>query len=255
MANESDAELAALTKAYPTPRHAVDYIMDTFPIVKRKDEAAHGEYRTKQTILQMYDAMQEAISTGKAYESQVTPYMEIDSSTAKEEREISGIVTAPAYKPSAAQFPYWEREKRVNLCITALMRDHSGLTFDDYFDAMVLATCPKDCAAMLPLHQREAFIQTLATTGLEWEFAATDKVRFHMLKRHLTLLNVSIRLDDGACRMPDNFDFRDAPSMTTLGKYLFEALTVIRQHEQSQTAQAWANTRANIVDMGDKAVA
>ena len=29
----------ALTKAFPTPRHAVDYIMDTFPIVKRKDEA------------------------------------------------------------------------------------------------------------------------------------------------------------------------------------------------------------------------
>lgn len=253
--NESDAELAVLTKAFPTPRHAVDYIMDTFPIVKRKDEAAHGEYRTRQTILQMYDAMQETISTGKVYESRVTPHMEIEASIAKEEREISEIIAAPAYKPSAAQFPYWAREKRVNLCITALMRDHPGLTFDDYFDAMLLATCPKNCAAMLPLHQREAFIQTLATTGLEWEFAATDKVRFHMLKRHLTLLNVSIRLDDGACRMPDNFDFRDAPSMTTLGKYLFEALTVIRQHEQSQTAQAWANTHANIVDMGDKAVA
>ena len=253
--NENDAELASLTTAFPTPRHAVDYIMDTFPIVRRKDEAAHGEYRTKQTILQMYDAMQEAISTGKAYESQVTPYMEIDSSTAKEEREISEIITAPAYKPNAAQFPYWAREKRVNLCITALMRDHPGLTFDDYFNAMLLATCPKDCAAILPQHQRTAFLQTLATTGFEWEFAATDKVRFHMLKRHLTLLNVSIREVDGACRIPKNFDFRDAPSMTTLGKYLFEALTVIRQHEQSQTAQAWVNTHANIVDMGDKAVA
>ena len=253
--NESDTELAALTRAFPTPRHAVDYIMDTFPIVKRKDEAAHGEYRTKQTILQMYDAMQEAICTGKAYESQVTPHMEIEAPIAKKEREISEIITAPAYKPSAAQFPYWEREKRVNLCITALMRDHPGLTFDDYFDAMVLATCPKDCAAILPQHQRAAFLQTLATTGFEWEFAATDKVRFHMLKRHLTLLNVSIREVDGACHIPKNFDFRDAPSMTTLGKYLFEALTVIRQHEQSQTAQAWVNTHANIVDMGDKAVA
>ena len=253
--NENDAELAALTKAFPTPRHSVDYIMDTFPIVKRKEEAAHGEYRTKQTILQMYDAMQEAISTGKAYESRVTPHMEIKASTAKEERKISEIITAPAYKPNAAQFPYWAREKRVNLCITALMRDHPGLTFDDYFDAMVLATCPKDCAAILPQHQRAAFLQTLATTGFEWEFAATDKVRFHMLKRHLTLLNVSIREVDGACHIPKNFDFRDAPSMTTLGKYLFEALAVIRQHEQSQTAQAWVNTHANIVDMGDKAVA
>ncbi len=34
----------SLTRAFLTPRHAVDYIMDTFPIVKRKDEQAHGEY-------------------------------------------------------------------------------------------------------------------------------------------------------------------------------------------------------------------
>jgi hypothetical protein len=38
------------TRAFPTPRDAVAYIMDTFPIVKRKDEAAHGEYRTKRVI-------------------------------------------------------------------------------------------------------------------------------------------------------------------------------------------------------------
>ncbi len=31
--------------------------METFPIVKRKDEAAHGEYRTKRVILEMYDQM------------------------------------------------------------------------------------------------------------------------------------------------------------------------------------------------------
>jgi hypothetical protein len=35
--------------------------MGTFPIVKRKDEAAHGEYRTKRVILEIYDAMQQAI--------------------------------------------------------------------------------------------------------------------------------------------------------------------------------------------------
>lgn len=40
---------------FPTPRHAVEYIMETFPIVKRKDEAAHGHYRTKDTILEIYD--------------------------------------------------------------------------------------------------------------------------------------------------------------------------------------------------------
>ena len=42
---------------YGIDRADVDYIMETFPIVKRKDEAAHSEYRTKRVILEMYDAM------------------------------------------------------------------------------------------------------------------------------------------------------------------------------------------------------
>ena len=42
---------------YGIERDDVDYIMETFPIVKRKDEAAHGEYRTKRVILEMYDQM------------------------------------------------------------------------------------------------------------------------------------------------------------------------------------------------------
>ncbi len=42
---------------YQIPRDDVEYIMETFPIVKRKDEAAHGQYRTKRVILEMFDQM------------------------------------------------------------------------------------------------------------------------------------------------------------------------------------------------------
>jgi len=42
---------------YGMARGDVEYIMDTFPIVRRKDEAAYGEFRTKRVILEMYDAM------------------------------------------------------------------------------------------------------------------------------------------------------------------------------------------------------
>ncbi len=42
---------------YQVARDDVDYILETFPIVKRNDEAAHGEYRTKRVILEMYDQM------------------------------------------------------------------------------------------------------------------------------------------------------------------------------------------------------
>lgn len=54
---------------YGIERDDVDYIMETFPIVKRKDIAEHGEYRTKRMILEIYDAMAEAEATGILYKS------------------------------------------------------------------------------------------------------------------------------------------------------------------------------------------
>ena len=51
----------------------MDYILETFPIVKRKDEQAHGEYRTKRVILDIYDAMQQAMETGTAYHTRLDP--------------------------------------------------------------------------------------------------------------------------------------------------------------------------------------
>lgn len=64
------AELdAAFFHFYGLTRDEVDYIMDTFPIVRRKDLAEFGEYRTKRLILEIYDAMQHAIDTGVPYTS------------------------------------------------------------------------------------------------------------------------------------------------------------------------------------------
>ena len=62
-----------LTDHFPTPRDAVDYILGTFPIVRRKDEARYGEYRTKRVILDTYDAMQTAATTGEPYRTVLDP--------------------------------------------------------------------------------------------------------------------------------------------------------------------------------------
>ena len=62
-----------LLEYFPTPRAAVNYIMDTFPIVKRKDEAKFGSYRTKEVILEIYDKMAEAIKTGQPYQTILDP--------------------------------------------------------------------------------------------------------------------------------------------------------------------------------------
>jgi N-6 DNA Methylase len=51
------AELdAAYFHLYQMSTDDIDYILDTFPIVRRKDEAAFGEYRTKRLIMEIYDA-------------------------------------------------------------------------------------------------------------------------------------------------------------------------------------------------------
>jgi hypothetical protein len=64
---------AAYFHLYGIERADVDYIMETFPIVKRKDEAAHGEYRTKRVILEIYNEMAEAVRTGQSYQTRLDP--------------------------------------------------------------------------------------------------------------------------------------------------------------------------------------
>ncbi|MCI4042320.1 DNA methyltransferase [Streptomyces sp. TRM75563] len=75
------AELDALFfRLYGIVRDEVDYILDTFPILRRKDEAKYGSYRTKELILAEYDRMAAAGLTletplieGENYTSTLTP--------------------------------------------------------------------------------------------------------------------------------------------------------------------------------------
>ncbi|MFC9861999.1 MULTISPECIES: Eco57I restriction-modification methylase domain-containing protein [unclassified Streptomyces] len=64
---------AALFHLYGVSRDDVEYVMDTFPVVKREDEAVHGTYRTRDLILDAYDRMEEARSTGGAYQTLLDP--------------------------------------------------------------------------------------------------------------------------------------------------------------------------------------
>lgn len=68
------AELdAAFFHLYGLSRDDVDYVMDTFPIVRKNDERAHGEYRTKRVILEIYDEMAAAARTGVPYATRLDP--------------------------------------------------------------------------------------------------------------------------------------------------------------------------------------
>ncbi|MGH2396439.1 MAG: Eco57I restriction-modification methylase domain-containing protein, partial [bacterium] len=71
---ETAEDLARIKASFPTPRDAVAYIMDTFPIVRRKDEEKYeGDYRTKRVILEIYDALQVSSRTGQPYKTRLDP--------------------------------------------------------------------------------------------------------------------------------------------------------------------------------------
>ena len=64
---------AAYFYLYSIVRADIDYIMDTFSLVKERDEERFGEYRTKRVILEIYDEMQQAMDSGMAYETRLVP--------------------------------------------------------------------------------------------------------------------------------------------------------------------------------------
>lgn len=58
---------------YGLDRDDAEYVLGTFPIVARHDEAAWGEYRTSRLVLDAYDAMTKAAQTGEVYQGSLDP--------------------------------------------------------------------------------------------------------------------------------------------------------------------------------------
>lgn len=69
------AELDALVAhaVYGLTRGELSDVLETFPVVKKRDIQTHGEYRTKRLILEIYDAMAEAARTGRPYVTRLDP--------------------------------------------------------------------------------------------------------------------------------------------------------------------------------------
>ena len=68
---EIEAEVALL---YGLSGQELAYILDTFPIVRKTDEKAHGEFRTKRVILEVYEVMAEAAArSGTPYQTRLDP--------------------------------------------------------------------------------------------------------------------------------------------------------------------------------------
>ncbi|MBL8679272.1 MAG: N-6 DNA methylase [Myxococcales bacterium] len=64
---------AAFFHLYGLSYNDTDYIMDTFPIVREAERKEWGKYRTKDTILETYEALAKAAQTGKPYSTPLDP--------------------------------------------------------------------------------------------------------------------------------------------------------------------------------------
>jgi hypothetical protein len=69
-AREATAELRGL---FASPRDAVVYILDQFPVLKQREEARYGQYRTARLVLETYDRMAHAAATGAPYRTVLDP--------------------------------------------------------------------------------------------------------------------------------------------------------------------------------------
>lgn len=64
---------AAVFHLYGLAEVDVEYVLETFSIVKRRDEEKHGVYRTKDLILDAYRGMRDAMEAGIPYNTALSP--------------------------------------------------------------------------------------------------------------------------------------------------------------------------------------
>jgi hypothetical protein len=178
-AGETAEDLVRFKASFPTPRYAVAYIMDTFPIVKRKDEAQWGTYRTKETILKIYDAMAQVIMDNAAaeaagqeptarYESSLSPPPGPPTDAAG--NFISVVQLDPAQRPShihpstkepiekpdevplelfAAAYPASDTDKAICAAALAIVEQSQSISSPDHLECLLLVTHPDSCKIFL----------------------------------------------------------------------------------------------------------
>jgi hypothetical protein len=83
------------------------YVMDTFPIVRKNDEKVHGTFRTKETILRIFDAMATAARTGSPYQSAVDPPPAAGDRRIMHRPRTVEVVPAHTAVPATRPLPAW----------------------------------------------------------------------------------------------------------------------------------------------------
>lgn len=270
--DETPEQLAELKKHFPTPRHAVDYIMDTFPIVKRRDEATHGYYRTKDTILDIYDAMQRAIASGQSYQTMLEPapgppcdaqgnfisMYQLDRDNWPlhihpphpdwEESLLSAWFDVCQkrwqYLEVDQTFPWDGREAFTYVLIPYLAKERPGEKFEFYRDAAMLASHQDRCETLLLDNtQRTEYRQ--AVDKIDWlKFPDTHRIRPCAIRDSLQNKRI-IQTDakTGATTLVDEHRLPPLPTeLNLLLPLILKAADTLDRHQRRALEDAEAAT-------------
>lgn len=129
---------AAFFHLYGLNRDDSAYILDTFPIVKRKDEAKFGDYRTKLVILKIYDAMKSAMDSGQPYQTLLNP-PPADPRCCHPPKAVVAKLELPTGARQPAPNP---QVYLLQLTILLLHRNQGTLPLDRMLDACALVSLP-----------------------------------------------------------------------------------------------------------------
>jgi type I restriction-modification system DNA methylase subunit len=112
---------AAYFHTYGIERENVDYIMDTFPILEKRDEQQFGEYRTKRVILEIYDEMAQAIGSNTPYQTRLDP-PPADPAVAHPPR----FQLPPLVLPSPVRYPQPDAGVYMMRVILSMLQQNNG---------------------------------------------------------------------------------------------------------------------------------
>ncbi|MHB9072058.1 MAG: Eco57I restriction-modification methylase domain-containing protein [Desulfobaccales bacterium] len=173
---------------FPTPRHAVEYIMDTFRILRERDEAAYGSFKTKTAILEVYDEMARVMAENAAaeaagrqptarYETRLNPpagppmdamgnFIPMDQwDRAKwpphihppKEEAVERPEEVPLEEFVAMAYPATDADKTICAAALAIVEQSQGLSSADHLDVLLLATHPEWCKILLKKTKNRGF--------------------------------------------------------------------------------------------------
>jgi len=216
-------------KAYfHIPRDAAEYVLDSFSLVKERDVQAHGRYRTKDTILEIYDEMAEvmrqnaaAVAAGRQpsarYQSRLDPLpgppMDAEGNfipMAQWDRANwpshihslrEGAITRPEEVPleefAAMAYPTTETDKAICAAALAVVEQCPGLSSMDHLDALLLATHPEWCKTFLDQEDQQAFSAVVNSAPSTLFVAEAQSIRWKECRDYLEQLQaISVRHGD-----------------------------------------------------------